>query len=299
MYIYLKTPLQSHSKYLPHLVEHCSGHSALDAVDFFEFSYGLDGVSTPEYTRFEYDKRVPYEKALEKLFTSLQKSAFLYETQILQEELGDPSYDQRIYEAVVRQYINPAISLNGIEKPSREEVEKYHAMRYKPENVIVASEKFQVFYHGFKPQNTFDQVQLQIISDTFDFEDDAYFLLLYKNHSAKEYWELYFIFWMLCFCSTFVMRRQEGNYYFLEPYFHRFGEVCWCLFPRLDYQILTPQFFEHGKQYIFKMIAEGYFKEMFFLNEYFYGIPLTRIQVLDFYKNYTYTTFLAKLKAFL
>lgn len=48
-----------------------------------------------------------------------------------------------------------------------------------------------------------------------------------------------------------------------------------------------------------KEAAEGYFKEMFFLNEYFYGIPLTRIQVLDFYKNYTYTTFLAKLKAFL
>lgn len=56
---------------------------------------------------------------------------------------------------------------------------------------------------------------------------------------------------------------------------------------------------DHGWAVGQKEAAEGYFKEMFFLNEYFYGIPLTRIQVLDFYKNYTYTTFLAKLKAFL
>lgn len=46
------------------------------------------------------------------------------------------------------------------------------------------------------------------------------------------------------------------------------------------------------------MIAEGYFKEMFFLNEYFYGIPLERKQVFHLYKNYTFNAFLTKLKAF-
>lgn len=103
---------------------------------------------------------------------------------------------------------------------------------------------------------------------------------------------------MLCFYSTAIMRRKKGNYYFLEPYFHRFERNCWCLFPKNDYQNLTSQFFDHGKQYILKMISEGYFKEMLFLNEYFYAIPLTREQILDFYKDYTYEAFLRKLKAF-
>lgn len=222
MYLYLKTPLHNHSKYIPHLVEHCSGYSALDVVDFFEFSYGLDGVSTPEYTRFEYDKRISYEKALEKLFTPLQKSAFLYESKILQEELGESSYDQRIYESVIQHYINSAISLNRTEKVSREEVERYHTIRYSSKNVIAVNQDFEVLYQGFQPQKKDDADQLKLTTDEFVFEDDAYFLLLYKNYSAKEYWELYFMFWLLCFYSTFVMRRKEGAYYYLEPYFHRF-----------------------------------------------------------------------------
>lgn len=222
MYLYLKTPLHNHSKYLPHLVEHCSGHSALAAVDFFEFSYGLDGISTPEYTRFEYDKRISYEKALEKLFIPLQNSVFLYESKILQEELGGSSYDQRIYEAVIQQYINSAISLNRTENVSREEVKKYHTTRYLSKNVIAVNQDFQVIYQGFQSQKKDDTDQLQFITDEFVFEDDTYFLLLYKNYSAKEYWELYFMFWLLCFYSTFVMRRKEGAYYYLEPYFHRF-----------------------------------------------------------------------------
>ena len=39
MRIYVKTPLVNKSKMIPHLVEHCIGHSVLDMKDFFEFSY--------------------------------------------------------------------------------------------------------------------------------------------------------------------------------------------------------------------------------------------------------------------
>lgn len=55
------------------------------------------------------------------------------------------------------------------------------------------------------------------------------------------------------------------------------------------------QFFEQGRSYIIKMLEEEYFKENFFLNEYFYGIPMARAQVIEYYKNYSFEAFLSRL----
>lgn len=214
MYLYLKTPLHNHSKYLPHLVEHCSGHSALDVVDFFEFSYGLDGISTPEYTRFEYDKRISREQAVEKVFTPLTKKAYVYESKVLQEELESISYDQRIYEFIVQKYLDKAISLNAQGDASREQVQEYHNKRYHLENTIVLNNDFQPIYQGGNYQLMPKKRQLKILFDEVDFEGDEYFLLLYQNYSAGAYRELYFIFWTLCFYSAYHLRWKEARYYY-------------------------------------------------------------------------------------
>lgn len=87
MKLYLSTPLSNFSKYLPHLVEHCVWHSVLDPNHYFDFSYGLDGVVTPEYTCFEYDKWVSYEEAIDMIVAPLDKEAFIYETAVLKQEL--------------------------------------------------------------------------------------------------------------------------------------------------------------------------------------------------------------------
>jgi hypothetical protein len=98
MRIYIKTPLFQNLKAVPHMVEHCVGHTALPLTDFFEYDYGADGVITAEYTMFEYDERVPYQNAIEKLTSPLQQESFIYEKKVLQEEITSPSYEQRIYE---------------------------------------------------------------------------------------------------------------------------------------------------------------------------------------------------------
>ena len=54
-----------------------------------------------------------------------------------------------------------------------------------------------------------------------------------------------------------------------------------------DYSQLDEKFFEWWKKYIINMFEAWYFKEKFFLNEYFYGIPKTRKEVIQIIKNFS------------
>jgi hypothetical protein len=56
--------------------------------------------------------------------------------------------------------------------------------------------------------------------------------------------------------------------------------------PITDFTSLHQQFFAYGKKYLLQMIIHGYFKERFFLNQYFYGIPASREIVIEKYKKF-------------
>ena len=271
----------------------------MDPNHYFDFSYGLDGVVTPEYTCFEYDKWVSYEEAIDMIVAPLDKSAFIYETVVLKQELENSSYDQRIYEAVLKKYLKSHILLNSLEIVSWSDVQKYHATRYKKENIVAVDDDFHILYEGSPLLKKKSEETLEKIIDEFSFEDDDYFLLLYKNYNAKIYRKLYFLFWMFSFYSTYSQRWKNCEYYYLEPYFNRYATHCWILFPKLDYQKMALDFFLAGKQYIIRMISEGYFKERFFLNKYFFSIPFDRKEVLHLYRNYTFEDYLSEIDAFL
>lgn len=291
MQLYLKTPLVDNSKYVPHLTEHCSWHAALEISDFFEFSYGLDGISTPEYTKFEYDQRIDYKQAIAKITTPIKKSDFIYETKILQKELADTSYDQRIYESVIKQFIESKISLNLTKNSTREEVEQYHKSRYTPNNIIAIDNNFNILYKGFSPNKKSDTQKIEKNISHFCFEDDEYQILLYKNYNTETYWELYFIFRICCFFCVYLMRWHKWEYFYLEPYFQRFWEYCWALIPNIDYKVMSSDFFENWKKYIITMFSQWYFKENFFLNEYFYWISMKRKDVISQYQKYNQNMF--------
>ncbi|MDR0650393.1 MAG: hypothetical protein LBG59_03100 [Candidatus Peribacteria bacterium] len=150
MRIYIKTPLFRNSQAVPQLVEHCIGHNVWLLADFFEYAYGVEKEHSPEYTMFEYDDRIPYPDAMKKLLYPLQKKAFLYEKKILQEEMGDTSYDQKIYEQLVQYLVNTTISLNSAKSLFRKEVVSYHQKRYQPEQMLVVDNDYKVLYQGYK-----------------------------------------------------------------------------------------------------------------------------------------------------
>ncbi|MDR0650395.1 MAG: hypothetical protein LBG59_03110 [Candidatus Peribacteria bacterium] len=145
MRIYIKTPLFNNSKAVPHMVEHCTGHT-LSLADFFEHSYGIDGIISAEYTMFEYDDRVSYSDVMEKLLHPLQKKAFLYEKKVLQEEIGNTSYSQGIYEYLVKKIIHPTIALNTAKSLHRDDVLSYHQKRYQPEQMLVVNDDYEILY---------------------------------------------------------------------------------------------------------------------------------------------------------
>ena len=64
----------------------------------------------------------------------------MYEKEIIQQELEDLSYGQRIYEYVVKKYLDSDISMNQYDEVSRKDVKNYHEKYYNPKNMIVVED---------------------------------------------------------------------------------------------------------------------------------------------------------------
>jgi len=286
MRIYIRTPLVNKSKMIPHLVEHCIWHSVLNLDDFFEFLYWLDGVINTDYSYFEFDKRINYDDAIEKLTKQITKESFLYEKDIIKQELEDVRYDQRIYEYVVRKYLDPDFFMNKYEKVSWNDVKDYHEKYYVSENMIAVDDEFKILKQWFKIEKSNSAVQ-KISKCLLNFEDDKYLTFIWKKTDWTWYWEMYFFFRILCFYWAYSQRWQKGEYYYLEPYFYEYEDNCIVLIWDYDYSQLNEKFFEGWKKYIINMFEAWYFKEKFFLNEYFYWIPKTRKEVIQIIKDYS------------
>jgi len=286
MRIYIRTPLVNKSKMIPHLVEHCIWHSVLNLDDFFEFSYWMDGVINTDYSYFEFDKRINYEDAIEKLTKQITKESFLYEKDIIKQELKDLSYNQRIYEYVVRKYLDSDFFMNKYEKVFWNDVKDYHEKYYVSGNMIVMDDDFKVIKQWFKMEKS-NNVDQKISKYLLNFEDDKYLTFIWKKTDWTWYWEMYFFFRILCFYWAYSQRWGKGEYYYLEPYFYEYEDNCIVLIWDYDYSQLDEKFFEGWKKYIIDMFEAWYFKEKFFLNEYFYWISKTRKEVIQRYKNFT------------
>lgn len=294
MRIYLRTPLINNSKMVPHLVEHCTWHSALNLDDYFDLSYWADGLINTDYTYFEFDKRVDYENAIKKLTNKITKESFSYEKEIIKQELEDISYGQRIYEYVVKKYLNSDFSMNQYDEVSREDVKNYHEKYYTPENMIVINDtnNYEVIQAWFKAEKNNKNLIKKISKKSFNFENDKYLLYIWKFTNWTWYWEMYFFFRMICFFSAYIQRWQKWEYYYIEPCFYEYEDNCIVIIWDYDYSTLNEKFFEWWKKYIIDMIEKGeYFKEKFFLNEYIYWIPKTREDVINLYKSYSYDDF--------
>ena len=281
MRIYLRTPLVNKSKMIPHLVEHCIWHSVLILEDFFEFSYWLDGVISTDYTYFEYDKWVDYQEAIKRLTINITEEVFLYERDIIKQELEDVGYDKKIYEYVVRKYLDSYFFMNKFEIVSFGKIEDYHKKYYTPENMIVVDDDFKIIKEWFKAGNINKSQTNKTLKDSLVFENDKYLVYIWKKTDWTWYWEMYFSFRVLCFFWTYSQRWQKWEYYYLEPYFYEYKDNCIVITWDYDYSQLDEKFFELWKKYIINMFKSWYFKERFFLNKYIYWISKTREEVIQ------------------
>ena len=287
MRIYLRTPLVNKSKMIPHLTEHCTWHSVLSLEDYFDFSYWMDGVINTDYTYFEFDKWIKYNDATKKLTKEITKESFLYETKIIKQELEDISYNLKIYEYVVRKYLDSDFFMNKYQNVLRKDVKDYHEKYYIQENMIVVDDEFNVLKQWFKLKYWDKDKNNKVVKKKLKFEGDKYLVYLWKKTDWTWYWEMYFFFRMLCFFWAYSQRWQKWEYYYLEPYFYEYEDNCFVLIWDYDYSQFDEEFFEWWKKYVINMFESWYFKEKFFLNEYFYWIPKTREEVIQICKKFT------------
>ena len=154
MRIYIKTPLVNKSKMIPHAVEHCAGSFNKKIDDFFDFSQGLDGEIFTDYTCFEFDRWVKYEDMMEHLFQPIKENTVTYENMVLKDELWDPEYAQRIYEKVLKSFLDPEYDINHYKSITLEDVKDYHEKYYKRENAIVVDNEkdYKIIFKWFEPE---------------------------------------------------------------------------------------------------------------------------------------------------
>ncbi|MDR0650394.1 MAG: hypothetical protein LBG59_03105 [Candidatus Peribacteria bacterium] len=84
----------------------------------------------------------------------------------------------------------------------------------------------------------------------------------------------------------------------MSPYFQTFEHHTWITIPKVSFTPWNAELFAYGKKYLVQMMSHGYFKEKFFLNQYFYGIPASRQRIIENYQTFSRTDFSTYLKKY-
>ena len=292
MRIYIRTPLVNKSKMIPHTVEHCAGNVCWNVSDFFDFSRWLDWEISIDYTCFIPDKWVKYEDVLEKIFQPIEKKKVNYEHKVLKEELSEPSYAQKLSEKILKKFVDPEISTNHYKSISWEEAKEYHEKYYKLENVIVVDEEkdYKVIFKWFSPEKKKCR-NLEKRKEKFRYKGNKYILYFFKSYNAEEYRKMFFCYELIDSYLYFMNRLNKQQYYPLINYFFQNTYAYYILVEDTDYSRLDQDFFEQWKKYFLNMLKNWFYKEDFFLNEYFYGIPKNRKEVIQICKNFSRAEF--------
>lgn len=292
MRIYIKTPLVNKSKIIPHAVEHCAGFFNKKIEDFFDFSQGLDGEIFTDYTCFEFDRWVKYEDMMKYLFQPIKENSVIYENMILKEELWDPEYAQRIYEKVLKSFLDPKYDINHYKSITLEEVKDYHEKYYKRENAIVVDNEndYKIIFEWFEPEEK-QCKELEKRKENFKFRDNKYIVYILNHYNGENYRKAFFCYRMLDYYLYLINRFTNQKYYYQNNYFFQQEDTLFALVEDANYSKLDKKFFEWGKKYLLNVFKYWYYKEKFFLNEYFYWIPKTRDEVIQSYKDFTRNQF--------
>ena len=288
MRIYIRTPLVNKSQMVPHTVEHCAGYFNRKIDDFFDFSQGLSWDVSPGLTCFEFDKWVKYEDILEHLFQPIEKDTVTYEHKVLEQELWNPKYIQKIYEKVLKKYLDPDFSMNQYEEVPREDVKNYHEKYYKRENVIVADNEkdYKIIFKWFNPKEK-EYKEAELRKEKLKSTYDVYIVYILNNYNAENYRKLFFCFRIFDYYLHFLNRFKYQKYFYQNNYLFQLEESFIAVVEDTDYSKLDKNFFEWWKKYLINALKYWYYKERFFLNEYFYWIPKTRKEVIQICKNFT------------
>ena len=273
---------------ISHAVEHCAGFFNRKINAFFDLSRSLDWEITIDYTSFGADKWIKYEKMLEVLFHPIEKKTLDYERKVLKEELSDPTYGQEISEKILKKFVDPELSTNRYKSVTLKEVRDYHKKYYKPENIIVVDEdkNYKVIFKWFNPPKKKPQ-KLEKIKEKFKYRKDKYIVYVLKHYNAEQYRKLFLSYDLIIAYLFYINRLNNQRYYQQENYFFQNSYACSIVIEDADFSKLDKEFFEKWKKYYLNILRCWYCKETFFLNEYIYGIPKTRKEVIQIYKNFT------------
>jgi hypothetical protein len=156
--------------------------------------------------------------------------------------------------------------------------------------MVICDDDFKVLFEGYTIKEK-KKESWSVFSFPFTFKKDNYFVVGKKWYSKYEYWEYFLWYFVLDTFCDYMQRRKWGEYYYLTPYVYQFEKNIWIVAPLFDRAQLDEKFFEATKHYLITLLQNGYYKSKFFLNTYFYEVPLSRREAITVLQKSTWSQF--------
>lgn len=98
-HIFIKTPPQKHTNYMPHLLEHCVVNNFLDnEKNFIAYFNIISAYTTSRYTQYSCESRKCATLLCKQLLIPISQKRIQHEVKRIEEEYNEISYQKKLFE---------------------------------------------------------------------------------------------------------------------------------------------------------------------------------------------------------
>jgi len=290
MYLYIKTPLSGQSKYIPHLVEHCSILPENGNIqDFFAFEYCFSADTYSTYTMMEFPERY-CDTILRLLQTPLKPWKVPQEKKVLRQELQEVNFTQELLEKIFCVLYQTRFNLNHTARVRFSDVYEYHTTYYTPSNWILCDEKYRICSNSYQFQ-TISFPEPQIKNEKFSLNVRGY-----KNfvRTTPKTWESHirnaFLQELIDTWGVFQYRFWHNPIYHIpvDAYFFRSENRDILVMSEIFPDISEDFFTAFQKEFCEKSIENHFINKIIILIYLHLGTRLTHIEIVQYIQSYTY-----------
>ncbi|GHV22009.1 hypothetical protein FACS1894176_05590 [Bacteroidia bacterium] len=140
MELYIKTPFYQDNKYVPHLLEHCVLFSS-EREELLSYFCDVDAYTAYGHTRFAFDLPLTLPKIVHKITQPVSRESFMFQKNIIVNELKDISDDKKRWEKAYQYLINNKnIRVNNLPRGITIDIlHEYQNAWYQEKNMIFVS----------------------------------------------------------------------------------------------------------------------------------------------------------------
>ncbi len=144
-HIYIYTPSEKNSNYIPHLIEHCVFWS-INENNFFDSQNIFEWNSTYySYYILDSTNKDALENFIQKITQEIPNSLIDYEHKVLTKECENNNYNQKLIEKIWQKLYSKNYKYAKSGRKIYSDIKNYHQIYYKPDKIIVLENHTKYF----------------------------------------------------------------------------------------------------------------------------------------------------------